>query len=93
MGWQKQSTGRIYDSLSVHAFMIGWLSDKVVGFAVRAKKCVKCTHAKNKDIIVEEHNCTANHEGSSGSMEAAAALKLTTNIFNKPNGRSFIKKM
>ena len=77
--------------MSGHAFMIGCHSGKVVAFAVRAKKCIKCTRAKKKCVIPEAHKCTANHKGSSGSMEAAAAaLELTTDIFDKLNGHIFI---
>ena len=76
MGWQKRSTGRIYDSLSGHGYMIGCLSGKVVSFGVRSKKCVKCTRATNKNMVVKPHFCTINHHGSSGSMEAALALGL-----------------
>ena len=35
MGWQKRSTGRIYDSLSSHRFMIGCVTGNVVSVGVR----------------------------------------------------------
>ena len=37
MVWQKRSTGRIYDSLSGHGFIIGCSTGKVVALAVREK--------------------------------------------------------
>ena len=38
MGWNKRSTGRVYDSLSGHAFLIGCRSGCVISFGVCAKK-------------------------------------------------------
>ena len=38
MGWNKISTGRVYDSSSGHAFMIGCHSGNVISFGVLAKK-------------------------------------------------------
>ena len=69
MGWNKRSTCRVYDSLSGHAFLIGCRSGKVISFGVRAKKCAKCTRYKKIGVTPPTHNCTINHEGSSGSME------------------------
>ena len=42
MGWNKRSTGRVYDSLSGHGFIIGCLTGKVIGYGVRKKKCSVC---------------------------------------------------
>ena len=85
MGWNKRSTGRVYDSLSGHAFMIGCRSGKVISFGVRAKKCAKCSTAKRRGTTPVPHFCTINHEGSSGSMEANLALSLTIELFDKSN--------
>ena len=37
MGWNKRSTGRVYDSPSGHAFMVGCHSGNVISFGVLAK--------------------------------------------------------
>ena len=76
MGWQKRSTGKIYDSLSGHAFTIGATTGKVIGFMVKSKSCSKCKTANRLGIEAEEHDCQINFEGSSGAMEAAVALEL-----------------
>ena len=39
MGWNKRSTGKIYDSLSGHGFMIGCRTGKVITYGVSKKKC------------------------------------------------------
>ena len=76
MGWQKRSTGKIYDSLSGHAFIIGAITGKVIGYKVKSKSCSKCKTANTLDIDAEEHDCQINFDGSSGAMEAAVALEL-----------------
>ena len=83
MGWNKRSTGRVYDSLSGHAFLIGCRSGCVISYGVCAKKCAKCGSAKRLGIDPPPHNCTINHEGSSGSMEAKLALRLTNKCMIK----------
>ena len=93
MGWNKRSTGRVYDSLSGHAFLIGCRSGCVISFGVCAKKCAKCGRAKRFGIDPPEHDCTINHEGSSGSMEAKLALRLTEEIYRKKNGRVYLQKI
>ena len=35
MGWQKRSTGKVYDSISGHGFMIGCRTGNVIGFRVK----------------------------------------------------------
>ena len=57
------------------------------------KKCVKCGRAKRLGIDPPEHDCTINHEGSSGSMEAKLALRLTEEIYRKKNGRVYLQKI
>ena len=37
MGWQKRSTGRRYDIISGHGFIVGCRSKKIIGLAVRGK--------------------------------------------------------
>ena len=93
MGWQKRSTGRIYDSLSGHGFMIGCSTGKVVDVAVRGKKYNKFTIANKKEVEAKAHYCTVNHNGSSGSMEAIVALDLTTDVHTNSKGKVFIEAL
>ena len=93
MGWSKRSTGRVYDSLSGHGFMIGCSTGKVVAVAVRAKKCSKCSRANSNQTRVKNHICPINHSGSSGSMEATVALDLTTEIYTNSKGKVHIKEL
>ena len=37
MGWQKRSSGRIYDSSSRHAFVIGGIKKGVIGMVLYSK--------------------------------------------------------
>lgn len=70
MGWNTHITGRVYDSLSGHAFLIGCCSGNVISFGVCTKKCVKCTQAIKLGVDPKPHVCTINHVGLSGSVEA-----------------------
>ena len=47
MGWQKRATGRVYDSLSSHGYMIGCSTGKVISMGVLCKKYSTC-HSNNK---------------------------------------------
>ena len=76
MGWQKCSTGNIYESLSGHAYIIGVITGKIIGFMVNSKSYSKCKTGNRLDIDVEEHDYQINFDGSSGAMEAAVALEL-----------------
>ena len=77
MGWQKQSGGRVYDSLSGHGNFIDYRFEKGIDFRVLKKKC--STYESVNQIIdqIPPHKCNVNHAGSSGSMECALALSLT----------------
>ena len=37
MGWNKRSTGQVYDSLSGHGFIIGCKTGNVIGYGVSKK--------------------------------------------------------
>ena len=76
MGWQKRATGKIYDSMSGHGFMIGCRTGNIIGFKVKSKSCTVCSKANFLNIPAEEHGCRINYEGSSGGMEAQVALEL-----------------
>ena len=47
MGWQKRSYGRIYDSSSGHAFIMGGRSKGIIGIVLYSKACRKCDATEN----------------------------------------------
>jgi hypothetical protein len=97
MGWQQRSSGVRYNSQSGHALLVGGLSRKPICLAIKSKRCNFCItwKANNKDIVEaaeldggEEllmpwHQCTKNHVGSSGAMEAPACLEMVVELFDK----------
>ena len=93
MGWNKRSSGRVYDSLSGRAFLIGCRSGNVIYFGVCAKKCVKCARATKLGVDPKSHVCSINHVGSSGSMEAKLALQLTEELYTDKSGHIFRNKI
>ena len=76
MGWQKQSKSKIYDTISGHAYIIGTITGKVIGFMAKSKICSKCKTRNRLGIDVEEHKYQINFDGSSGAMEVTVALEL-----------------
>ena len=54
MGWNKHSSGHIYNSLSGHAFIIGAFTRRIIACAVFIKKCDICT--KRNNTVEEENN-------------------------------------
>ena len=82
MGWQKISSGRIYDSSSGHAFIIGERRNGIIGMVLYSKACRKCDSAEKRGEESEEHECTKNFEGSSKSMEASDILKMVEDAFH-----------
>ena len=84
MGWQKISSGRIYDSSSRHAFIIGERSKGIIVMVLYSKACRKCYAAENRGEETEEHECPKNFDGSSKSMEASAILKMVEDaLYNR----------
>jgi hypothetical protein len=49
MGWQKRSSGRLYDSLSGHCFAIGGETKKIIKVFVATKHCRACEIRKKKE--------------------------------------------
>ena len=86
MGWQKRAGGRVYDSLSGHAYMIGCLSGKVVQMGVLCKKCKTCSNFNRKDMEPPIHPYPVNHEASSGAMEARCCCTLLEEVCRKFDG-------
>jgi hypothetical protein len=90
MAWQQKVSGHQYNSKSGHGTLMGRLTRKVIGLSIKSKICTQCNaNAKNKKILPMDvpvyHRCWKNHDGSSGSMEAAACLELVVEAFNKRN--------
>jgi len=69
MGWSKRGNGRSYDSLNGYAAIIGFLSNKVLDYTTRNRKCAKCDRGHSKD----DHDCRENFQGSAKAMEADGA--------------------
>ena len=93
MGWNKRSTGKVYDSLSGHGFIIESLTKKVIGFGVRKKKCSICQNLNRNNLAATEAHmevCNINSHGSSGAMEAELALVLTEKVFTDNDGNVFV---
>jgi hypothetical protein len=96
MGWQQRSSGNRYNSLSGHALLVGAFTRKPISFLIKSKRCNTCVTWKkaNKDLVAaaladgEEllmpyHECTKNHDGTSGSMEAQACLEMVVQLHEK----------
>lgn len=71
---------RLFCVLSGYSSMIGQRSKKVLGFAVKNKKCRICNAAKARDRIPKVHSCRRNWEGSAKAMEPAMATEMLKKI-------------
>ena len=91
MGWQKRSTGMVFDSISGHAFMIECRTGEVIRYDVRQTKCKKCEAQNKTGTSPVPHDCMINWEGGSGAIEAATALDLTMAVHDSMEGRVFIE--
>jgi hypothetical protein len=94
MGWQK--SGRSYNSLSGHAFLIDVRTGRVVGMKVFSKQCLKCCAFSRQGLAVDNyppHNCSKNYEGSSKGMESSAALQMVKEVFEHDTVRACVTKM
>ena len=87
MGWQKRSTGRVYDSISGHGYLIGCRTGKIIGMQVRQTKCKKCQAENSNGTPAATHECMVNWDGGSGAMEAAVAMDLIVAVYEKTDGR------
>ena len=76
MGWQKRSTGKVYDSMSGHGFIFGVHTGNIIGYRVKSKSCAICNKANFMKQKPPAHDCTINWEGASGGMEAGVALEM-----------------
>jgi len=79
MGWQQKGSGRLRNSKSGHALVIGPLTRKVIAKALYSKACGKCKRwymAHPTTDKPPEHDCFINHTGKSGAMEPIAVLEM-----------------
>ena len=86
MGWQQKGSGRKRNSKSGHALTIGMLTRKPIAMATCSKGCGFCKTWRTRHGIDEdppEHKCFINHDGSSGSMEPIAVLKMYEDLYNQ----------
>ena len=68
MGWQKRSTGKVYDSMSGHRFIFGCRTGNIIGFRVKSKACSTCSRANSLNVAPKEHDCQINWDSASGAM-------------------------
>ena len=90
MGWSKRGYGKVYNSLSDHAFVIGCRSGKVLRCGVLQKQCSTCNSYRKRDLPVPDHPCNINHDRSSGSMEALLCKDLIEEITTETIGRVMV---
>jgi hypothetical protein len=83
MGWNGRSSGNTYNSLSGQAFIIGARTGLVIAMCVKCKLCAVCALAGKNGVLAREHNCAANHHGSSKSMESQACVEMMVVLAEK----------
>ena len=90
MGWQKRSSGKTYDSLSGHAFMIGQATKKVIVQVVYSKACAICSDVEQLNKDPREHDCPKNWEGTPKAMESNTELQMCHNLFDQNKGLVYL---
>jgi hypothetical protein len=86
MAWQQKGSGHSYCSQSGHGTLFGSRSRKLLGIAIKSRLCWFCTKHMTKNPEATEvpaHECWKNHDGSAGSMEAAGAVQVVVDSFEK----------
>ena len=83
MGQNKRFTRKRYDSMSVHALIIGALYKKIIGFRVLSEDCSACRFSEKTNKLVPKHDCPKNYVGSSKSMEVEAIFQLKIEAWEK----------
>ena len=58
MGWNKRSSGHRYDSLSIHAFIIGVYTRRIIGCVVFCKSRATCNARNKRNEHVDENIVT-----------------------------------
>lgn len=72
MGWTKRGNGKSYNSLNGYFSIIGFLSSKVLDYAVRNRKCKLSDNGHSPN----DHDYWYNHDGSAKAMEASVGVEL-----------------
>ena len=86
MGWQQQSSGNKYNSVSGHAFCIGGYTRKILDYRVKSKVCNVCDRAIRYKKPIKHHVCSKNHiTGSSKAMEPDAGVEMMVDAITKYN--------
>ncbi len=80
MGWQKRSSGRLYNSQSGVGCAIGQETGKVLDYGVCCKSCSKCTYWKSKGTEHPVHSCSKIFDGRSKAMEPHVAVQIVQRI-------------
>jgi hypothetical protein len=93
MGWSKRSSGRHFDSMTGHGFLIGGRTKNVIAMGVMKKRCRICMRSSRCGVEPPVHSCVVNHFGSSGAMESTLALKLTKQIFEDSKHRVYLEEI
>ena len=86
MGWNKRSSGRRYDSLSGHGFLLGCRTNKIIDSILCSKKCATCSRYERQDQDLPTHTCPKNYTGSSKAMEADGLLQAYIDLYRQSNG-------
>jgi hypothetical protein len=87
MAWQQRNSGNTYNSPSGHALYMGGKTRKPISLCIKSKLCNICSawtsNSKNPvGIDPPPHQCTKNHDGTSGSMEPQACLEMTVDLYD-----------
>ena len=93
MGWSKRGTGKVYNSLSGHAYFIGCRTGKVFKCGVLQKSCVTCTSYQKRDLPIPNHLCNVNHNGSSGSMESLLCCQMIEELHDASGGKVVVSEV
>jgi hypothetical protein len=96
MGWQQRASGVRYNSQSGHGLLVGGITRKPITVAIKSKHCnfcitwkrdnkdmVEAAELDGEDLILPWHECTKNHDGSSGAMEPRACLDMVVELYDK----------
>jgi hypothetical protein len=83
MAWQQRNSGNRYASPSGHALIVGRYNRKPIALCLKSKLCNKCSNWHKRKIIapVPYHECTKNHDGTSGSMEPLSCLDMAIGLY------------
>ena len=75
MGWSKRGNGKSYDSINGYGTIVGFLSNKILHYGTRNRKCKRCDSGHSPN----DHDCRKNFEGSAKAMES----QLGAEVVNK----------